>query len=85
MTLSPPSKYGTSEISTITVQSTLDKSGLSKMDREIFILRYGYDWFYYEIGEYIGNKYRDKPYTEGAIRHRIKKIHDHLDRITKTW
>lgn len=61
------------------VHDILKKSGLKEMDVEIYILRYGMDWFYADIGEYIGHKYRGKTLTEGCIRYRIKKIQNKLE------
>lgn len=70
--------YGNEVIYKLLAADILYKSALSEMDVEIFVLRYGHDWYYEDIGAYIGNKYRDKPYTEGAIRYRTRLIRNTL-------
>ena len=70
--------YGNDSINRLLAVDILQKSDLSEMDIEIFLLRYGYDWYFEDIGTHIGNKYRGKPYTEGAIRYRTKLIKQSL-------
>jgi len=69
-----PSCYGDAELAKIVVDNVFQQMGLSDEDIEIFVLRYGYEWYYNEIGDFIGNKYRGKGYSEGAIRHRVRRI-----------
>lgn len=76
--------YGENIVQKILAFDILEKSSLSDMDVDIFVLRYGHDWYFEDIGVYVGNKYRGKPYTEGAIRYRTKLIKKTLyDFLTK--
>ena len=46
---------------------------LSDEQVDILVLRFSYDWYYQDIGHYIGIKYRGKPYREGTIRYKLNK------------
>lgn len=71
-------------LSAITAEEILKKSGLSPMDISIFIFRFMFGYAYQEIGEKVGTKYRGKPYTEGAIRYRLKKISGILEKFLES-
>ena len=78
-----PNLYGNKELGRVLVDKIFLEVDLSDEDREIFILRFGYNWYYNEIGEFIGIKYRNKPYSEGTIRHRINRIKTKIRRFVK--
>jgi hypothetical protein len=73
--------YGEDILSLVTVDEILKRAGLSDMDIEIFILRFGLEWFFYDIGIHVGIKYKGKELSEGAIRYRCKKIRRILDQF----
>lgn len=79
--MKPLTDYGDFEISKIMATEFLANARLSKMDVEIYLLRNALDWYYEDIGLYVGTKYRKKPYTEGAIRYRIKKTVGKLNKL----
>jgi DNA-directed RNA polymerase specialized sigma24 family protein len=76
-----PSSYGNAELAKVIVEKILDRLDLSDEDREIFVLRFAHDWYYNEIGEHVGMKYRGTPYSEGTMRHRVRGIKDKLEEI----
>jgi len=78
-----PSLYGDEELTRIFLEKLFAELDLSDEDREIFVLRFGHNLYYSEIGEFIGEKYRGKPYSEGTIRHRIHRIRSKLRKIIK--
>lgn len=65
--------YGERQVSKITVLSILEECNLKQEDIDILTLRFSYEWYYADIAEYVGMKYRGKPYSEGNIRYRIRK------------
>ena len=50
-----PSSYGDAEITNIIVEKLLDRLDLSAEDKEIFVLRFGHNWYYKEIGEHVAD------------------------------
>ena len=76
--------YGDEVVYRLLITDILNRSLLSAMDIEIFVLRYGQDWYYEDIGVYIGKKYRGKPYTEGAMRYRTSLIKTTLREFLST-
>ena len=76
-----PNSYGDDELARIMVEQVLQNAELTAEERDIFVLRFGYNWYYNEIGEVIGKKYRGRPYSEGAMRHRIPKIVEKLNSV----
>ena len=78
-----PSLYGNAELTRVLLEHIFTRIDISDEDREIFVLRFGHSWYYKEIGEFVGEKYRGKPYSEGAIRHRIQRVKSELRKIIK--
>jgi len=78
-----PNIYGDSELTKILIEKIFTEVNLSPEDREIFILRFGHNWYYNEIGEFIGTKYRNRPYSEGTIRHRIQRVKGKIRKFVK--
>jgi DNA-directed RNA polymerase specialized sigma24 family protein len=76
-----PNSYGETELANIIVEKILDRLDLSLEDREIFVLRFGHNWYYNEIGEHVGNKYRGVAYSEGTMRHRVRGIREKLGEV----
>jgi len=72
-------------ISKISARQIFDAVSLSEEDIDILVLRFSYEWFYEDIGEYVGMKYRGKPYREGTIRYKLNKslttIRDYLEDV----
>ena len=78
-----PNLYGEEELRKVLVDKIFLEVGLSPEDKEIFILRFAHNWYYNEIGVFVGNKYRNKPYSEGTIRHRISRIKSKIRKFVK--
>lgn len=76
-----PNSYGETELANIVVDKLLDRLDLSDEDQEIFVLRFAHNWYYNEIGDYVGKKYRGLPYSEGTMRHRVRGIRDKLQKV----
>ena len=80
-----PNTYGDAELANILVEKLLAELELSDEDTEIFLLRFGHNWYFNEIGEYVGIKYRGQPYSEGTMRHRVRGIKRNLQKVIKNW
>ena len=78
-----PNSYGDTELANIIVEKLLDRLAMSDEDSEIFVLRFAHNWYYNEIGEYVGKKYRGQPYSEGTMRHRVRGIRDKLRKVIR--
>lgn len=70
-------------LSKLSAKRIFDEVSLSEEEVDILVLRFSYEWFYEDIGEYVGMKYRGKPYREGTIRYKLNKsleaIREHLE------
>lgn len=69
----------------ISAKKILSESRLSEEEIDILVLRFSYEWFYEDIGEYVGMKYRGRPYREGTIRYKLNKALDAINSYLNTF
>lgn len=62
------------ELARITLAKILPLLHLSPKELDLLIMRTVYDMYFDEIGVELGMKYRGKPYTEGAVRYKFKRM-----------
>jgi len=64
--------YGDFEVAKVSLEKIFNNVDLTDEEIEILTLRFGYRWYYYEIAEHVGLKYRGKEYNEGTVRYKVR-------------
>lgn len=68
-----PQEYGSAQISKATLEKIFNVCSVTDMEKEILLLRFGFNWYIEDIAIHIGEKYRNKAYSEGTIRYKINR------------